>query len=123
MNNIKIDAYVLCWNEEKLAPFLLDYYSNFVSNLYILDNGSTDNTLNILKAEKRFNVEIIPYESGNKLDDSKYLELKNNIWKRSKGKADFVVVCDFDEFLYANDILDKFQYMKDNGMTICQPYI
>ena len=83
---MKVDVYVLCYNESKLVPFALDYWAKFATNVYILDNGSTDNTIELLKAESRFNIEIIPFDSNNELNDAIYLELKNNIWKKSIGK-------------------------------------
>ncbi len=120
---IKVDVYVLCYNEEKLVPFMLDYWNEFATNVYILDNNSTDNSVYLLKQEKRFNVEIIPYDSNNELNDQKYLELKNNIWKKSIGKCDFVVVCDFDEALFSKNIMEELRYMLNNEQTICLPKI
>ena len=120
---MKVDVYVLCYNEEKLVPFMLDYWAKFATNVYVLDNNSTDNSVELLLQENRFNVEIIPYNSNNELNDMMYLNLKNNIWKRSVGKCDFVVVCDFDEALYSNNIIEELNYMKNNNQTICLPTI
>ncbi|MEI6554908.1 MAG: glycosyltransferase [Paludibacter sp.] len=120
---MKVDVYVLCYNEIKLVPFALDYWAKFATNVYILDNGSVDGTLELLKSETRFNIEIIPFESNNELNDAIYLELKNNSWKKSIGKCDFVVVSDFDEMIYSDDINRELQFMKDNNQTICFPRI
>lgn len=120
---MKIHAYILCWNEELLTPFMLDYYAKFVDKLHILDNGSTDKTLELIKKETRFEIEIIPYNSDNKLNDQKHIEIKNNIWKESRGQADFVWISDFDEFPFALDMQKELQYMFDNQQTICYPEI
>ena len=45
--------------------------------------------------------------------------LKNEVWKESA--ADFVVVSDFDEFIYAKDIVSEFRKMKEEGITVCKP--
>ena len=119
--DIKVDVYVLCYNEEKLVPFMLDYWNEFATNVYVLDNQSTDKSVELLLAETRFNVEIISYQSNNELNDAIYLELKNNVWKRSIGKCDFVVVCDFDEALFGKNIMNELSYMKENNQTICFP--
>lgn len=121
--DIIVDVYVLCYNEDKIIKFALDYFSQFATNVYVLDNESTDNSIELLKKEKRFNVEIINYESNNELNDSIYLDLKNNIWKRSIGKCDFVVICDMDEMLFSPNIMNELRYMKENDKTICFPNI
>lgn len=123
MKDILVDVYVLCYNEERLIPFMLDYWNEFATNVYVLDNHSTDHSIELLKQETRFNIEIIPYESNNELNDSIYTDLKNNVWKKSKGKCDFVVVCDLDEALYSPNIMDELKYMKKNWHTLCYPTI
>lgn len=120
---MKVDVYVLCYNEERLIPFMLDYWATFATNVYVLDNESTDNSIKLLKNENRFNVEIITYKTNNELNDLKYLELKNNIWKNSIGKCDFVMVCDMDEALFSPNIIEELTYMKHNNMTILFPKI
>lgn len=120
---IIVDVHVLCYNEEKLVPFMLDYWAEFATNVYVYDNMSTDSSVELLLKEKRFNVEIITYDSNNELNDGIYLQLKNNVWKRSIGKCDFIVMSDFDEVLFSNNIIGELKYMKDNGMTICLPKI
>ncbi len=37
---MKVDVYVLCYNESKLVPFALDYWAKFASNVYVLDNST-----------------------------------------------------------------------------------
>jgi len=46
---MKIHAYIIAWNEEKILPFTLDYYSKFCEKIYIYDNMSTDNSDKIYK--------------------------------------------------------------------------
>jgi hypothetical protein len=120
---MQIDLYCFCYNESKIAPFILDYWAKFVTNAYVYDNGSTDGTQDILLAENRFNVELRHYDTGNTLNDGIITDLRNDIWKQSRGVADFVVVCDFDEALFCANIISTLQYMLDNNKTICAPII
>jgi hypothetical protein len=117
-NDVKVDVYVLCYNEEALIPFMLDYWNEFATNVYVLDNYSTDNSINLLKAENRFNVEIIQHSSDNTFNDYINMQLKNNMWKNSIGKCDFVMVSDFDEVIYSKSILSELYRMKYEGCTI-----
>ncbi len=45
---MKIEAFVICKNEELIMPHLLNYYSQFCQKITFYDNESTDNTLNII---------------------------------------------------------------------------
>lgn len=40
---------------------------------------------------------------GGEINDYIYQDIKNNCWKQSRGRADYVIVCDIDEFLYIED--------------------
>jgi hypothetical protein len=117
-NDIKVDVYVLCYNEEVLIPFMLDYWNEFATNVYVLDNYSTDNSLNLLKSETRFNVEISQHSTDNTFRDDINMFIKNNIWKYSVGKCDFVMVSDLDEVIYSKNILYELYRMKNEDCTI-----
>jgi hypothetical protein len=117
---IIIHLYTICWNEEKMLPFFLDYYSDYVDKITVFDNYSTDNSEQILKRYK--NVKVLKYNSDNKINEILYLKIKNNSWKKSSGKADFVIVCDIDEFLYSEDLAQIIKYIKENKYTIVKPF-
>jgi hypothetical protein len=93
------------------------HYSHFVSHFYIYDNYSDDHTDELLKGYK--NVSVIKFDTNNKFNDDTHQQLKNKVWKKSIGKADWVIVNDLDEFLYFDgQILD---YLKKTKYTIFQP--
>jgi hypothetical protein len=94
-----IHVYTITYNEEVLLPFFINHYRNSFTNckITIYDNESTDKTVEIAKNE---NCEVINYSTGDKLTDSKYLEIKNNCWKNSE--SDWVIVCDCDELIQVN---------------------
>jgi len=114
-----VHAYFLCYNEEYILPHLLDYYSDFCEKIYILDNQSTDRSRQIVQSYS--NTEIITWDSKRQVRDDLYLELKNSVWKKSRGVADFVIVGDADEFLYHEDIEDFLIKSKKEGYTIFKP--
>ena len=122
INGIKnpiIHVYSICWNEEKFLPLYLKHYCSFADKIIIYDNESTDNTLKILKENPK--VEIKTYKTNGKLNDFEYLKIKNNAWKKSRGKADWVIVCDVDELLYPRQKQDITQTLQKTDKTIFKP--
>lgn len=102
INQPIIHLYALCWNEEKILPFVLDYYSQFVDKIFIYDNYSTDSSNAILNQNER--VKVIKFKSDHSFNDLIHIDIKNSCWKQSRGKADYVIVCDTDELLYHPDM-------------------
>lgn len=113
-----VHYYAVCWNEERMLPLMFDYYSKFVEKFVIYDNGSTDGSRDMIEARK--DSKVIDFVTDG-FDDQAHNEIKNKCWKASRGKADFVVVCDMDEFLYQDDLTRALQDMKNNGCTIVRP--
>tara|TARA_R110000803_G_scaffold33746_4_gene73858 strand:- start:552 stop:1277 length:726 start_codon:yes stop_codon:yes gene_type:complete len=116
---MKIHAYIIAWNEERILPFTLDHYSQFCEKIYVYDNMSTDGSDEIYKKydkvvvkkwqtpEKKYNQLIVDHD------------IKSNIYKQSrKYDVDWVIVCDCDEFLYHENLLDKLKEYKDKGITM-----
>jgi hypothetical protein len=119
VKDFKIDLYTVCWNEIDLAPFVVDYWKRFVRHAYVFDNESDDGTVEYLK---QFDwITVIPFNTNNTMNDKTNIDIKNNVWKHSIGKSDFVVVVDFDECLYSDDMDKELHYMIDNDESICLP--
>lgn len=114
-----IHAYFLCYNEEYILPHLLNYYSKFCEKIVIMDNQSTDRSLEIIKNYE--NVSVFQYDSNGELRDDFYLKLKNNLWKQSRGKADYVIVGDADEFIYHPNLSDFLNKSFRDEVTILKP--
>ena len=115
-----VHLYAVCWNESLIAPYFIDHYSKFVDAFFIYDNMSTDTTAALLS--RYANVTVIPYDTGNTFNDAVNLEIKNNAWKQSRGKAEFVVVCDMDEFLYHPDMRSALHLLAKAGYTVATPH-
>lgn len=96
---MEIEVFAPAWNEERSLEQFLDWYS-FARAITIFDNHSTDNTREI--ALKR-GCNVIPFGS-HMLDVREIQRVKEECWKDSR--ADWVIVCDVDEFIYHPDLLD-----------------
>lgn len=96
---MKIETFAIAWNEERAIDQYIEWY-NFADKITILDNHSTDKTVEIALAK---GCTVIPYgtnEQNNKI----MLETKENCWKGST--ADWVIVGDIDEFIYHPNLLN-----------------
>jgi hypothetical protein len=114
-----IHYYSLCWNEEQIIPHVLDYYNEVIDNFYVLDNMSTDNSVAILKENKK--VSVYRFDTSGEMNDDIQVNIKNNVWKKSRGKADFVIVSDMDEFLYHPELNEYFEYCYRNKFSFFNP--
>jgi hypothetical protein len=117
INRPIIHLYAVCWNEAKILPFVLDYYSIFVDYFYIYDNYSDDETDEILKYKR--NVTVRKFDTGSTFNDLVHQKIKNTVWKESRGKADWVIVIDMDELIYHPHLIDFLHVSKN---TIFTPY-
>lgn len=104
----------ITYNEEFILPhFIKHYRTNFPNcRIIVYDNYSTDATVEIAKAN---GCEVVMYDTGGKLSDAKYLEIKNNAWKGIDG---WVIVCDADEFLDIDS--NELRWMASNGVTLIE---
>jgi len=94
MKTQSVWVFVLCYNESHFVKNFLVGYKD-ADKIIVLNNMSTDNSVELLKEDPR--VEIRDWDSGGKIRDDLYLEMKNNVWKEARGQADWVIVVDFDE--------------------------
>jgi hypothetical protein len=116
INQPVIHIYAVCWNEEKIIPHFINHYSRFVAHFYIYDNYSTDRSEELLKDLK--NVTVNKFDTHNKYNEEDQMYIRNHAWKKSIGKADWVIVCDMDEFLYLDSFIPD--YLKKAKGTIFQ---
>jgi glycosyltransferase involved in cell wall biosynthesis len=112
--DITIELYVLCFNEEKMISHTLNYYSKLCSKITIIDNQSSDDSISL--ARKYKNIEIKHLDSGNEFIEDRLTESRNNCWKGST--ADYVIVCDMDEFLYDENLVEKLLIAKQQKIII-----
>src|SRR6187399_3504250 len=110
-----VDAYIICWNEEKIIRHTLNHYSSFCRKITLLNNFSSDNTIGV--AKRYFpDIDVVDFDTNNEHRDDVLLEVKNNCWKKST--ADYVIVCDTDEFLYAPDIDGQLSMLLEHKVVL-----
>ncbi len=96
---MKVHLYTKLWNEEEMLPFFFRHYDSLIDRYIVYDDGSTDNTLKLLAAHNR--VEVRRFERTHPTSFVLSAQaLNNNMWKESRGQADWVIMTSVDEHLY-----------------------
>lgn len=93
-----VHLYTSSLNEADLLEFFFRHYDSWVDRYVVFDDGSTDETREILSAHPR--VELRDFE---RVDPSSFVishtHIQNESWKESRSQADWVVVTAIDEHL------------------------
>lgn len=116
---MRIDLYTRCWNDADMLGFLFRHYDPLVQRFVVYDDGSTDDSLEILRSNPKVEVRPTPPYSD---PDSRILSgtsILECCWKESRGVADWVIVTDIDEHLYHHRDLEGYlKTCKERGVTI-----
>lgn len=118
-----VHLYALCWNEAPLIPYFFRHYESFVDQFFIYDDGSSDASLALLQAQPKtqvFSITIIKSTQEHYLSDTRFgfRYFYNEMWKHSRGRADYVILCNIDEFFYHPQMKDYLQKCYQTGLTV-----
>jgi glycosyltransferase involved in cell wall biosynthesis len=111
---MKIHVYMIFYNEEVILPYFLRHYGAFAEKIVCFDNRSTDRSAAIVDAHPK--TERIVFDTGEGMFDRIHLDLKSE-YRKSRGKADWVICVDCDEFIYHPDIVGLLTKYKKEGIT------
>lgn len=102
---VKIKVYTTTYNNAAILPFIIDYWKLYAHSVVVYDNGSTDNTLGILKKHDGW-IQIRHWDTQCKYDITALEKFKKECYKGTvTDKIDYVIVCDVDEVLVYGDLL------------------
>lgn len=99
---MKVNLFLLCYNEEDLLPNTLKYYRERFSdcNITIFDNYSTDQSSMIAKEN---GCRVVLYDTNGQQDEKRLIWVRSHMWKEYVTEG-WVIMCDMDEWL---DITEK----------------
>jgi hypothetical protein len=114
----EVHLYSVCWNEAEMLGFFFRHYDPWVDRYVILDDGSTDGTLDLLHAHPK--VEVRSFERRSDSFVHAHTELNNHAWKASRGVAAWVVLADVDEHLHHPRVpmADYLDAQRSAGVTL-----
>jgi Glycosyl transferase family 2 len=116
---IKVHVHALCWNEEKMLPHFFRHYDGVADQFFIYDNGSTDRSVEILKSNPR--VVLSDFKTSGDSFVQCALDHYNECWKQSRGKADWVIICNIDEHIYHPNLKKYLTDCTSRGITLIFP--
>jgi hypothetical protein len=114
---MRIHMHTLCWNDAAMLPHFFRHYDPWVDQYYFFDDGSTDGSREYLEARANVEVQTTPHADP----DSWVLsarEIYNKDWRRSIGKADWVIITNVDEHLFHPRMKDYLQAMLALDVTL-----
>jgi len=117
---IKVHIYALCWNEERMLPYFFRHYDGVAERYFIFDNDSTDRSIEMLKTNPKVTLERFEIVGDSFV--SAALKHYNECWKRSRGQADWVIVCNIDEHIYHPNLKRYLRTCKNLGISLIIPY-
>lgn len=97
---MRIEAFILCWNESDILAMVIRHYQKFCDHITIYDNFSTDSSQLIAES---MGCDVKKFGKPGVLDDQAYLDVKNNCWKSSD--ADYVIIADCDEIFLPSEVM------------------
>ena len=110
----KLHVYTIVWNEEYMIKYYLRYYETVADRIFVIDDKSTDKTRKIVKACRKATLLKYPFPTGfNEYDKTTCLATEYR--KHSRGKAEWVIVGDCDEFLYHPDLRNFLDLRRSQG--------
>lgn len=99
LSYMKLEIYTFTFDEAHILPHFVMHYRTIdpCCSINVFDNGSTDGTREIAES---MGCTVQIFDTGGRRSDVAMSAIKNSCWKASA--ADWVVVCDCDEFLHVS---------------------
>lgn len=119
---MRVHLYTFAWNEARLVPYFLRHYLPWVERVVVYDNQSTDGTQAML-AQHSPRVEVRSFVCADYPEPEPLGALRSQCWPEARGRADWVVVVDFDEFLWHPcGVPEYLSRAYRRGYTVVQTY-
>jgi glycosyltransferase involved in cell wall biosynthesis len=109
---MNVEIYAPCHQEAKIIPYFMRHYNQY-GKVFLYEGHSTDGSRELAES---LGATVINLDTNNEVRDDILMDIRNNCWKASK--ADWVIVCDMDEFVYHPNFI---AYLKTVKETIVCP--
>jgi glycosyltransferase involved in cell wall biosynthesis len=99
-----------------MLPYFMRHYNPIVNKFIILDDGSTDGSIEYLKSQDKVKLIKGDREGTSYIEQSRIFF--NQAWKESRAEADWIITCNIDEHIYHKDLALYLHRCLLNGITI-----
>jgi hypothetical protein len=113
---MNVYLYAPCWNDEAMIPYFLRHYEPVADRMFVFDDGSTDRSVELLRASPKVEVRTFEHRSDAHCFDSR--DLWENAWKEHRGEADWIIACNLDEHADHPDLRGYLERCTREGITI-----
>lgn len=97
---MRILLITLCKNEIDILPFVSQYWERIGCDVFVMDNGSTDGSLEYLSKLPYVTVEHFDSDGQN---DVIQKTIKEQMYLKLKDQYDIIIISDMDEVFFFND--------------------
>jgi glycosyltransferase involved in cell wall biosynthesis len=97
---LKIIVFVITYNNADILPWFLRHYGGFADEISAFDDRSTDGTHELLAAHPKVILRDWPHP-GSGIDEDLFLAHWQEWYPKARGKFDWVMIVDPDEFIYS----------------------
>lgn len=111
---MKVCWIVLCFNEIDILPFVRQYWERIGCDVLVMDNGSTDGSLEFLA--KLPYVTVKHFDSDGQNDVIQKM-IKERAYEELKDKYDVIIISDMDEVFYFDDFKASVEEMINGGYS------
>lgn len=115
-HNFKVWTFSQCHNEAEIIPFFLRHYGLVAERIVVWDDKSNDGSRELLARHPKVDLRDWPF--NDKANDFNYASFAHQAYKEARGKADWVMWVDLDEFIYSPNLFRVFDACCHLGYNI-----
>lgn len=112
---MRVHVYTMLHNEELMLPYFLRHYGPIAEKIVVFDNESTDRTVEIALDG---GAGVVPISTGGFHKTAVLQKVMNEAYKASRGKADWVICAEGDEFFWHPDLVNLLYRYRKEGITL-----
>ncbi len=116
INKMRVYVYANCWNELRMLPYFMRHYDPFVEGFVIIDDGSTDGSVEFLQDQSKVRLIKANRKEASYIEQSRIFF--NEAWKENRSKTDWIITCNIDEHVYHRSIEAYLQCCRQHGVTV-----
>jgi hypothetical protein len=116
---VKIEVHLLTHDDEQMIEWSLRHYLAFADEIVVHDGGPAGKS-GLICCGFYPAIEARPWDTAGELNDALARDLKNSCWQGSD--ADWVIVADADELVWARDLRGLLESRLAAGAAILRPH-